>query len=124
MASAAPPVKKLPAVNGAGSSKSAAKPGPTAAAGEPVKYKYSGEEADALAADLIPEQIAADLGDANWKVRLAALDEFSAWLDGGVAESAECEVLFRSLSKRPGWNEKNFQVNELSLLVFESTTLI
>ncbi|KAG8908511.1 Microtubule-associated protein, microtubule dynamics during spindle orientation [Tulasnella sp. 403] len=76
-----------------------------------VKYKFSSEDAEAMAAELIPEQIQADLGDANWKVRLAAMDEFNSWLEGGAADTAECEVLFRFMSKKPGWGEKNFQVS-------------
>ena len=62
--------------------------------------------------------MAADLADANWKIRLAAMDEFIAWLEEGAAESAECEVLFRFMSKKPGWNEKNFQVRGTGKLRF------
>lgn len=64
-----------------------------------------------MAEELVPPQLASDLGDGNWKTRLAGMEEFIAWLEGGNAETAECEVLFRFLSKKPGWNEKNFQVS-------------
>lgn len=48
------------------------------------------------------------LGDANWKTRLAALDELTPWLEAEV-ESLDAEVVVRALAKK-GWNEKNFQV--------------
>ncbi len=111
-------VKKPTATSGAPAPKKlvpAAPAKPTAKTGnvapsEPVKYKMSPEDAEALAATVIPEQLQADLGDANWKVRLAAMDDFLVWLESGPAESEECEMIFRFLSKKPGWGEKNFQV--------------
>ncbi|KAL0571687.1 hypothetical protein V5O48_010274 [Marasmius crinis-equi] len=98
--------KPLPAV--------AAKPtkaAPPAAPGalDTFKYKHTPEDADALAADLIPSNILADLTDANWKTRLAALDEMNSWLEG-IAEDVDAEVVIRALAKK-GWAEKNFQVS-------------
>jgi cytoskeleton-associated protein 5 len=52
-----------------------------------------------------------NLGDANWKTRLAALDEMSTWLESQI-QSLDAEVLVRALAKR-GWSEKNFQVRML-----------
>lgn len=49
-----------------------------------------------------------DLADANWKTRLAALDEMIPWVEGEV-ETLDAEVLVRALAKK-GWGEKNFQV--------------
>ncbi|QRV72838.1 CLASP amino-terminal protein [Ceratobasidium sp. AG-Ba] len=107
---AAAPAKKLPPAVAAASSK-ASKAAP-AAATDTFKYKFTPEDADALAADLVPAQMQADLGDSAWKVRLAALEEMTTWLDeqlgGGGLES---EVLIRFLGKKPGWGEKNFQVS-------------
>jgi len=63
-----------------------------------------------LITDLVPSELATDLGDAAWKTRLACLDEaFPEWLES-VIDTAECELLFRFLGKKPSWNEKNFQV--------------
>lgn len=109
-AAAAPVPKKVAPAASAAAGKPAAKGSQAPAAAEPIKYKFSSEDAEIRAAELVPAQIAADLADANWKIRLAAMDEFIAWIEGSVAETAECEVLFRFLSKKPGWNEKNFQV--------------
>lgn len=73
-----------------------------------VKYKHTPEDAEALAADLIPSSIMTDLGDANWKIRLTALEEMSVWLEKEV-EALDAEVVVRALAKK-GWGEKNFQV--------------
>lgn len=53
------------------------------------------------------------LSDANWKARLAALEEMTTWLEAEV-ESLDAEVIVRALAKK-GWNEKNFQVTLFSL---------
>lgn len=77
-----------------------------------VKYKHPPEEAEALAVELIPGNILSDLGDANWKTRLAGLDEMATWLEEQI-QSLDAEVLVRALAKR-GWSEKNFQVECLA----------
>jgi cytoskeleton-associated protein 5 len=104
----APPAKKTAATTTV--PKASSKAGAPSAPGnlDSVKYKHPPEEAESLAAELIPGNILTDLGDANWKTRLAALDELSAWLEGQM-ETLDAEVLVRSLAKR-GWSEKNFQV--------------
>lgn len=95
------------------STKASAPAGPGAL--DTFKYKYTPEDADGLIADLIPTQIAADLADANWKNRLAALEEMTTWIEGVVGE-VESELVVRFLAKK-GWSEKNFQVrNYLSIL--------
>jgi cytoskeleton-associated protein 5 len=78
---------------------------------EPVKYKYSAEEALAKAADDVPQTYHIKLADAAWKTRLEAAEELVTWLSGEGANEIESEVLFRFLCKIPGWSEKNFQVS-------------
>ena len=87
------------------------KAAPPAAPGalDSFKYKHTPEDADNLASELIPSNILNDLGDSNWKTRLAALDEMNTWLEG-VVEGVDAEVLIRALAKK-GWAEKNFQVS-------------
>jgi len=100
---------KKPAPGSSGPSKQATGAAPTApGALDTFKFKHPPEEADALALDLIPASIMADFGDANWKTRLAALDEMSAWLDDDVVD-IDAEVVVRFMAKK-GWSEKNFQV--------------
>ncbi|KAG9118686.1 Microtubule-associated protein, microtubule dynamics during spindle orientation, partial [Ceratobasidium sp. 392] len=102
--------KKLPPAVAAVSTK-AAKAAP-AAATDTFKYKFTPEDADTLAADLVPAQMQTDLGDSAWKVRLAALEEMTTWLEEQLnGDGLESEVLIRFLGKKPGWGEKNFQVS-------------
>ncbi|KAG8743642.1 Microtubule-associated protein, microtubule dynamics during spindle orientation, partial [Ceratobasidium sp. 428] len=109
-APAAAAAKKLPPAVAAVSNK-AAKAAP-AAATDTFKYKFTPEDADGLAADLVPAQMQTDLGDSAWKVRLAALEEMTTWLDEQLnGDGLESEVLIRFLGKKPGWGEKNFQVS-------------
>ncbi|KAJ3923657.1 microtubule associated protein [Lentinula edodes] len=119
----APPPKKPPPATGAKPAKSTAPAAPGAL--DTFKYKHTPEDAETLAADLITASILTDLGDANWKTRLAALDEMSAWLDG-VIVNVDSEVMIRLLAKK-GWAEKNFQVSAkiygiCSILAEHSTT--
>ncbi|KAJ3826276.1 microtubule associated protein [Lentinula raphanica] len=106
-APAASAPKKLPQTSSSKPAKSAAPAAPGAL--DTFKYRHTPEDAETLAADLIPATILTDLGDANWKTRLAALDEMSTWLDS-VIEEVDSEVIIRSLAKK-GWAEKNFQVS-------------
>lgn len=38
----------------------------------------------------------------------------TAWLEGGIVDSVESELVVRFLAKK-GWNEKNFQVSPLRI---------
>lgn len=106
-APSAPSAAKKPAPAASGSK--ASKPSGAVPASESFKYKYNLEDAEARTADLIPSQIQSDLGDANWKPRLAALEEFTSWLENGEVDEIDSELVVRFLAKK-GWNEKNFQV--------------
>jgi cytoskeleton-associated protein 5 len=48
------------------------------------------------------------MADANWKTRLATLEEMTTWVEGAIDE-LDSEVFIRFLAKK-GWSEKNFQV--------------
>ncbi|KAF9053641.1 ARM repeat-containing protein, partial [Hymenopellis radicata] len=106
-APAAAPKKLPPAAVSSKPSKPAAPSAPGAL--DTFKYKHTPEDAEALAADLIPSSILTDFADANWKTRIAALDELAPWVDG-VIDELDAEVLVRALAKK-GWSEKNFQVS-------------
>ncbi len=80
-----------------------------------VKYKHTPDDADNLAAELIPTNIAIDFGDANWKVRLAALEEMTSWVEQDV-EELDAEVLVRFIAKK-GWAEKNFQARDMVISI-------
>ncbi|WVF67597.1 hypothetical protein IAT40_002355 [Kwoniella sp. CBS 6097] len=120
-----PPVAAGPSKAPAAVAKPAPKPAPAAAASkagpsktlasspsEPVKYRYTPEEAATIAADTILGDYHTKLADAAWKTRLEAADEMVKWVgeeDG--AGTVDSEVMMRFLGKTPGWGEKNFQVS-------------
>lgn len=89
-----------------------AKSAPPAAgpANDTFKFKFNPEDAEERIAELIPANIRTDFGDANWKLRLSALEEMTTWLEGGV-EDVESELVVRFLAKK-GWSDKNFQVSD------------
>jgi len=105
----AAPAPKKPVV--AAPTKGAAKAAPPPA-NDTFKFRFTPEDADGRIEELIPANIRTDFGDANWKLRLAALDEMTAWLEGGIVDSVESELVVRFLAKK-GWNDKNFQVRQL-----------
>ncbi|EJF65775.1 ARM repeat-containing protein [Dichomitus squalens LYAD-421 SS1] len=106
-AAAVPAPKKLPPAAAAKPAKGGA--APASGALDTFKFKHTPEDAEALAAEVIPAKYATELGDSNWKVRLAALEEMTTWVEGAV-EGLDSEVVIRFLAKK-GWNEKNFQVS-------------
>ena len=78
---------------------------------EPVKYRFTPEDAAAQADQLIPADYHTKLADPAWKVRLEAAEEMITWVSEGGAQSVDSEVMLRFLGKTPGWGEKNFQVS-------------
>lgn len=113
-AAAAPPAKKPPAP--ATSSAAKGKAPATANTSEPLKFKFSSEDAEARWQEAIPADLQAELADGNWKLRLEGAEKMTAWLAEGHASDVEAEVFFRFFAKVPGWSEKNFQVRRRSSL--------
>ncbi|KAI8099122.1 armadillo-type protein [Halteromyces radiatus] len=104
--------KPKPATTSAtsGTPKKAAKLPPSSGP-EEVKYRYSPEDAEARVSDYIPEQIWDEIGQSQWKVRLAAMESLYTHLESSLEPSdIEAEIVIRCLSKKPGWKEMNFQV--------------
>ena len=83
---------------------------PPAAATDSFKFKHTPEDAEGRIVELIPGSIQTDFGDANWKSRLAALEELTTWLEDGVVDDVDSELVVRFLMKK-GASEKNFQVS-------------
>ncbi|KAI9446224.1 armadillo-type protein [Lactarius indigo] len=113
-AAPAPSTKKTPPAAAAAAAAASSKPAKGGAPPPPgtldtFKYKHTPEDAEALAAEIIPPNYITDLGDANWKTRLAALEEMTTWVESMV-EELDAEVIVRALGKK-GWGEKNFQVS-------------
>ncbi|KZT11388.1 ARM repeat-containing protein [Laetiporus sulphureus 93-53] len=102
------PIKKPAPTSTASKPSKSAVPAPPGAL-DNFKFKHTPEDAEALAAEVIPPNYFTDLADSNWKVRLAALEEMTTWVEGAVPD-LDAEVVVRFLSKK-GWGEKNFQVS-------------
>jgi cytoskeleton-associated protein 5 len=84
---------------------------PPSSGPEEVKYKYSSEDAEARVNDYIPTNIWEEIGQSQWKARLAAMEALHTHFESGMDPSdIEVEIVIRCLSKKPGWKEMNFQV--------------
>lgn len=100
--------KPKPAPASSGPKKSAKLPPPSGP--EEIKYKFAQEDAEARATEFIPEAIHADLQQAQWKLRLAAMEQLCTHFAQEDGASIEPEIVIRAFSKKPGWKETNFQV--------------
>jgi cytoskeleton-associated protein 5 len=107
LSSSKPKPAAAPAAAG-GPKKSAKLPPPSGP--EEIKYKFAQEDAEARATEFIPEAIHADLQQAQWKLRLAAMESLCTHFEQMDGADIEPEIVIRSFSKKPGWKEMNFQV--------------
>ena len=96
---AAPAPKKLPPAAAAASKHAKGGAAPAPGGLDTFKYKHTPEDAEALAAELIPAKFVTELGDSAWKVRLAALEEMTTWVEGCV-QDLDSEVVVRFLGKK------------------------
>ncbi|KAI8849851.1 armadillo-type protein [Chytridium lagenaria] len=78
---------------------------------EKISFKYSDDSAEAWMQEHFGEVVVlAEIGDANWKVRLAAVQKLLETVNATDLGSIEAEAVIRFLLKTPGWKESNFQV--------------
>ncbi|KAJ3104241.1 Microtubule-associated protein, microtubule dynamics during spindle orientation [Phlyctochytrium planicorne] len=78
---------------------------------EIISFKYSDDSAEAWMQEMFSGSInLADLTDANWKTRLAAIQALLETIKAGDLGSIQAEAVIRHLLKAPGWKESNFQV--------------
>ncbi|KAG0237016.1 Microtubule-associated protein, microtubule dynamics during spindle orientation [Actinomortierella wolfii] len=100
----------------------AAKATPAAAASkakdnEPLRYKFSAEEAPERAAEFLGSDLIAEFADSAWKVRLAAVERLYEMVEGNP--DYEAELIIRVLANKPGWKESNFQVSAKMYGIFQ-----
>ncbi|KAM3609134.1 uncharacterized protein V6R79_010019 [Siganus canaliculatus] len=134
-AAKAPPAAEPPAKSAAPPRKApaAAKPtagppkkGKTASAGggkakkapdskELTENELSPEVCEDLAAGVLPASCLQQLDSANWKERLASMEEFQRAVESMDKAVMPCQALVRMLAKKPGWKETNFQVMQMKL---------
>ncbi|XP_076879237.1 cytoskeleton-associated protein 5-A-like isoform X2 [Brachyhypopomus gauderio] len=84
---------------------------------ESVESELSLEVCEEQAAMVLPASCMQMLDSANWKERLAAMEEFQKAVEQMDIGEIPCQALVRLLAKKPGWKETNFQVMQLKLQV-------
>lgn len=106
-----PMAKKAPAGGGASAgvskSSSTTKMAPKSL---PSERDLSPEEVDEKVTDLLPGDVISGLADANWKTRLAAVESFAVCINDLDNKNNASQVLVRTLAKKPGLKDTNFQV--------------
>lgn len=81
----------------------------------PTERDLSTEELDEKALELMPAEVISGICDSNWKTRLSSAETFLASIDGVEAKVGNSQVLLRSLCKKPGLKDTNFQVLKVKL---------
>uniref|UniRef100_A0A8B9JIZ9 Cytoskeleton associated protein 5 n=1 Tax=Astyanax mexicanus TaxID=7994 RepID=A0A8B9JIZ9_ASTMX len=118
------PPKKAPAPSAPGKKgKPAAPKGAAPAKAKKTENKdvaeaeLSPEVCEERAGAVLPASCMQTLDSANWKERLAAMEEFHKAAEQMDSKEMPCQALVRMLAKKPGWKETNFQVMQLKMQV-------
>ncbi|XP_037539224.1 cytoskeleton-associated protein 5 [Nematolebias whitei] len=82
---------------------------------EVAETELSPEACEDLAAGVLPASCLQQLDSANWKERLASMEEFQRAVETMDKAVMPCQALVRMLAKKPGWKETNFQVMQMKL---------
>uniref|UniRef100_A0A3P9H9A6 Cytoskeleton associated protein 5 n=1 Tax=Oryzias latipes TaxID=8090 RepID=A0A3P9H9A6_ORYLA len=82
---------------------------------EVTETELSDGVCEELAAGVLPENCLQALDSANWKERLASMEEFQKAVETMDTVAMPCQALVRMLAKKPGWKETNFQVMQMKL---------
>ncbi|XP_078478550.1 cytoskeleton-associated protein 5 [Lampetra planeri] len=104
------PVKKSKAAPAAGG-----KAKKTSENKEITETELSTEVCEDLAAGVLPASCLQQLDSANWKERLASMEEFQRAVETMDKSVMPCQALVRMLARKPGWKETNFQVMQIKL---------
>ncbi|XP_072518967.1 cytoskeleton-associated protein 5 isoform X2 [Salminus brasiliensis] len=119
---AAGPPKKAPPAKASGApkkGKAAAAPSAKGKKGaenkEITETELSLEVCEEKSAAVLPASCMQLLDSANWKERLASMEEFQRAVEQMDKSDMPCQALVRMLAKKPGWKETNFQVMQMKL---------
>ncbi|KAK5868077.1 hypothetical protein PBY51_012522 [Eleginops maclovinus] len=80
-----------------------------------IETELSIEACEEKAAAVLPASCMQQLDSANWKERLACMEEFQKAVETMDKADMPCQALVRMLAKKPGWKETNFQVMQMKL---------
>jgi len=78
-----------------------------------MEKNYSPEEIEEMAMQILPAEIITGLVDSNWKTRLAAVTQLSDTVKTMDSAEMPAQVIVRTLAKKPGFKDTNFQVRKL-----------
>ncbi|CAB1460305.1 unnamed protein product [Pleuronectes platessa] len=106
-----PPKKSKPASAAGGKAKK------TSDNKEVIETELSIEACEDLAGGVLPASCLQQLDSANWKERLASMEEFQRAVETMDKGQMPCQALVRMLAKKPGWKETNFQVMQMKLRI-------
>ncbi|XP_070169213.1 protein mini spindles isoform X2 [Polyergus mexicanus] len=98
-----------------GGASSATNPASSAKKTVHMERNYSPEEIDEMAAQLLPVEVITGLVDSNWKTRLAAVTQLSDTIKMMDSTEVSAQVFVRTLAKKPGFKDTNFQVLKLRI---------
>ncbi|XP_012235678.1 protein mini spindles isoform X2 [Linepithema humile] len=82
-----------------------------------IEKNYTPEEIDEMAAQLLPAEVIAGLVDGNWKTRLAAVTQLLDAIRMMDPAEMSAQVIVRTLARKPGFKDTNFQVLKLRVEV-------
>lgn len=79
---------------------------------EPVRYKFTDDQANDAISNLLTDDLIAKLKDIAWKSRLEAMDTILGQMDGLLSAEppSDPEMIIRIMRKQPIWKDNNFQV--------------
>lgn len=86
----------------------------------PTERDMSQDEVDEKALELLTAETINGLGDANWKTRLSSAETFSNALNDFDSTAGHCQVLIRTIAKKPGLKDTNFQVLKIKLEIIKA----
>ncbi|KAK7892004.1 hypothetical protein WMY93_023967 [Mugilogobius chulae] len=107
--SSAPPKRGKPTSAAAGKTKKSSD------AKEFTESELAPEACEDLAKGVLPATCLQQLDSANWKERLASMEDFQRAVETMEKADMPCQALVRMLAKKPGWKETNFQVMQMKL---------
>ncbi|XP_025159861.1 protein mini spindles isoform X2 [Harpegnathos saltator] len=84
---------------------------------QPTERSYSPEEVDELAVQLLPAEVISGLMDSNWKMRLTAVTQLLDVVKSMDPVEVSAQVIVRTMAKKPGFKDTNFQVLKLRIEV-------
>jgi cytoskeleton-associated protein 5 len=81
----------------------------------PTERDLTPEEVDEKAQEILAPDVISGLSDANWKTRLSSIESFIQSLSNFEEKCGHTQVLIKTLAKKPGLKDTNFQVLKLRI---------